>query len=470
VKSHDFDPSILREYDMRGIIGQTLSVDDARAIGRSFGSMLQRAGGKTVAVGYDGRVSSPMLEDALVEGLAATGCDVVRIGMGPTPMLYFAEASAEDVDGGIQITGSHNPANYNGFKMVFLGRPFFGSDIQDLGRVAAAGDWLDGNGTVIERDVNDTYVERMLEALDGIDRDVLASIKVGWDAGNGAAGPVLESLVARLPGEHHVLFAEVDGHFPNHHPDPTVEANLADLKALVAEKKLDFGVAFDGDGDRIGAIDGEGRVIWGDQLLMIYAEDLLGRLPNATVIADVKASRALFEHVERHGGKPIMWKTGHSLIKSKMKEVSSPLAGEMSGHVFFADTYYGFDDALYAALRLMAASARLGKSVTQLRGEMPEMVNTPEMRFQVDESRKFAAIDEVKARLANAGEGIDVDDTDGVRVTTEDGWWLLRASNTQDVLVARAEGDSEEAVERLMAQIDEQLQLSGLERGEQAGH
>ncbi|NNC59107.1 MAG: phosphomannomutase/phosphoglucomutase [Erythrobacter sp.] len=455
---------------MRGIIGQTLSVDDARAIGRSFGSMLQRAGGKTVAVGYDGRVSSPMLEDALVEGLAATGCDVVRIGMGPTPMLYFAEASAEEVDGGIQITGSHNPANYNGFKMVFLGRPFFGSDIQDLGRVAAAGDWLDGNGTVIERDVNDTYVERMLEALDGIDRDVLASIKVGWDAGNGAAGPVLESLVARLPGEHHVLFAEVDGHFPNHHPDPTVEANLADLKTLVAEKKLDFGVAFDGDGDRIGAIDGEGRVIWGDQLLMIYAEDLLGRLPNATVIADVKASRALFEHVERHGGKPIMWKTGHSLIKSKMKEVSSPLAGEMSGHVFFADTYYGFDDALYAALRLMAASARLGKSVTQLRGEMPEMVNTPEMRFQVDESRKFAAIDEVKARLANAGEGIDVDDTDGVRVTTEDGWWLLRASNTQDVLVARAEGDSEEAVERLMAQIDEQLQLSGLERGEQAGH
>ncbi|MHA6332513.1 phosphoglucomutase/phosphomannomutase PgmG [Qipengyuania sp. CAU 1752] len=470
MKSHDFDPSILREYDIRGVIGETLSVDDARAIGRSFGSMLQRAGGKTVAVGYDGRVSSPTLDDALVEGLAATGCDVVRIGMGPTPMLYFAEASAEEVDGGIQITGSHNPANYNGFKMVFLGRPFFGSDIQELGRVAAAGDWLDGKGAVSERDVNDIYVDRMLKALDGIDRDALASMKVGWDAGNGAAGPVLESLVARLPGEHHLLFTEVDGHFPNHHPDPTVEANLADLKALVAEKKLDFGVAFDGDGDRIGAIDGEGRVIWGDQLLMIYAEDLLVRLPNATVIADVKASRALFEHIERHGGKPIMWKTGHSLIKSKMKEVSSPLAGEMSGHVFFADTYYGFDDALYAALRLMAASARLGKSVTQLRSEMPEMVNTPEMRFQVDESRKFAAIDEVKARLANAGEGIDVDDTDGVRVTTKDGWWLLRASNTQDVLVARAEGDSKEAVERLMAQIDEQLALSGLERGEQAGH
>jgi len=472
--SHTFDPTILREYDIRGIIGETLSVDDARAIGRSFATLLRRAGGKTVAVGYDGRVSSPILDDALVEGLSASGCDVVRIGMGATPMLYYAEASAEQVDGGIQITGSHNPANYNGFKMVFQGRPFFGADIQDLGAVAAAGDWLDGAGAVSDLAIEEAYVTRMLAALDGIDPAKLADLKIGWDAGNGAAGPALERLVARLPGEHHLLFTDVDGHFPNHHPDPTVEANLADLKALVAEKKLDFGVAFDGDGDRIGAIDGEGRVIWGDQLLMIYAEDLLGRLPNATIIADVKASLALFEHVEKHGGKPLMWKTGHSLIKSKMKETSSPLAGEMSGHVFFADTYYGFDDALYAGLRLMAASARLGKSVTQLRSEMPAMVNTPEMRFQVDESRKFAAIDEVKARLAEAsaktGSGLEVNDTDGVRVTTADGWWLLRASNTQDVLVARAEGDSEEAVERLMMQIDEQLALSGLERGEQAGH
>ncbi|WP_284123772.1 phosphoglucomutase/phosphomannomutase PgmG [Parerythrobacter aestuarii] len=468
--THVFDPTMLREYDIRGIIGETLSAEDARAIGRSFASMLRRAGGKTVAVGYDGRVSSPVLEHALVEGLSASGCDVVRIGLGPTPMLYYAEASSKQVDGGIQITGSHNPPNYNGFKMVFQGRPFFGSDIQDLGAVSAGGDWLDGAGKIVEKAIAEPYVERLLTALDDIDNDKLAQLRIGWDAGNGAAGPLLEALAARLPGEHHLLFTEVDGHFPNHHPDPTVEANLADLKALVAEKNLDFGVAFDGDGDRIGAIDGEGRVIWGDQLLMIYAEDLLGRLPNATIIADVKASRALFEHVEKHGGKPLMWKTGHSLIKSKMKETGSPLAGEMSGHVFFADTYYGFDDALYAALRLMAASARLGKSVTELRGAMPAMVNTPEMRFQVDESRKFAAIDEVKERLAHAGEGVEVNSTDGVRVTTEDGWWLLRASNTQDVLVARAEGDSEAAVERLMAQIDEQLALSGLERGEQAGH
>ena len=466
--SHAFDPTILREYDIRGIIGETLEADDARAIGRSFGSMLKRSGGSRVAVGYDGRQSSPMLEHALVEGLTASGCDVVRVGLGPTPMLYYAEASADDVDGGIQITGSHNPPNYNGFKMVFQGRPFFGADIQQLGEVAAAGDWADGTGSVVDRPLIDAYVERLLEGLDGIDPASLADIRIGWDAGNGSAGPALEKLVARLPGEHHVLYAEVDGTFPNHHPDPTVEANLADLRALVADKQLDFGIAFDGDGDRIGAIDGEGRVIWGDQLLMIFAQDLLQRRAGATIIADVKASRALFDHVEAHGGKPVMWKTGHSLIKSKMKETGAPLAGEMSGHVFFADTYYGYDDALYAGVRLIAASARLGRSVTELRGAMPDMVNTPEMRFQVDETRKFAAVEEVRDRLADSPA--DVDATDGVRVTTDDGWWLLRASNTQDVLVARAESDSAAGLARLMQQIDEQLALSGLERGPQAGH
>ena len=466
--SHAFDATILREYDIRGIIGETLGADDARAIGRTFGSMLREAGGSRVAVGYDGRVSSPMLEHALVEGLTASGCNVVRIGLGATPMLYYAEASDHDIDGGIQITGSHNPPNYNGFKMVFQGRPFFGADIQELGRRAAAGEWADGAGEVEKRDIIDEYVHRMLTALDAIDSQALADMRIGWDAGNGAAGPALEKLVAQLPGEHHLLYTDVDGTFPNHHPDPTVEENLADLRKLVSAKSLDFGIAFDGDGDRIGAIDGEGRVIWGDQLLMIYAEDLLQTLGGATIIADVKASRALFDHVTAHGGEPLMWKTGHSLIKSKMKETGSPLAGEMSGHVFFADEYYGFDDALYAGVRLIAASARLGKSVTELRGAMPQLVNTPEMRFQVDESRKFAAIKEVEDRLA--GTDADVNGTDGVRASTPDGWWLLRASNTQDVLVARAESDSEEGLARLMAQIDEQLALSGLERGESVGH
>ncbi|OYW50653.1 MAG: phosphomannomutase [Novosphingobium sp. 12-62-10] len=466
--THQFHPTVLREYDIRGVIGETLGPDDARAIGRGFGTRIARAGGKKVAVGYDGRVSSPILEHALVEGLNACGIDVVRIGLGPTPMLYYAAASIEDVDGGIQITGSHNPANYNGFKMVFQGLPFFGPDILDLGTLAAKGDWVSGKGTSESIEIMDEYVDRLLVGLDGVAPEFLESLSIAWDAGNGAAGPVVEKLTALLPGKHTLLFTDVDGNFPNHHPDPTEEKNLVDLRKAVADEKLDFGVAFDGDGDRIGAIDGEGRIIWGDQLLMIYAEDLLRMEPGVTIIADVKASRALFDRVAELGGKPLMWKTGHSLIKSKMKETGAPLAGEMSGHVFFAHQYYGFDDALYAAIRLIAASARLGKSVTTLRGDMPAMINTPELRFQVDESRKFAVIDEVKARLK--ASGADVNEIDGARVNTADGWWLLRASNTQDVLVARAESYTEEGLARLMDEIDAQLEASGLERGPQAGH
>jgi len=459
--THDFHPTMLREYDIRGVVGDTLSAADAYAIGRSFATLIARSGGARIAVGYDGRLSSPMLADALIDGINAAGIDALNVGLGPTPMLYYA-ASTQDVDGGIQITGSHNPPDYNGFKMVFQGRPFFGADIQQIGTLAAAGDWESGEGTSQSLDIVDAYIDRLVEGFAG------GSFRIGWDAGNGAAGTVIEKLTARLPGEHHLLFTDIDGHFPNHHPDPTEEKNLADLRKLVAEKSLDFGVAFDGDGDRIGAIDGEGRIIWGDQLLQIYAAALLKERPGATIIADVKASQALFDRVAELGGQPLMWKTGHSLIKAKMKETGSPLAGEMSGHIFFADTYYGYDDAPYAAVRLIEAAEKLGKSVTELRGEMPAMINTPELRFQVDEIRKFAIVDEVLARLA--ASGATVDRTDGARVLTDDGWWLLRASNTQDVLVARAEAKDEAALERLMAAIDEQLALSGVERGPQAGH
>ncbi len=459
--THQFHPTSLREYDIRGIIGETLGEADAYAIGRGFGTLVARAGGKAVAVGYDGRTSSPILEAALVKGLNESGIHAVRVGEGPTPMLYYGSETL-GVDGGIQITGSHNPPNYNGFKMVFQGRPFYGADIQTLGIMAASGDWDEGSAGSEQVDIMDRYVDRLVEDFQG------GTFRIGWDAGNGAAGPALEKLVAKLPGEHFTLYTDVDGTFPNHHPDPTEEKNLADLKALVADKGLDFGIAFDGDGDRIGAIDGEGRVIWGDQLLSIFAEPVLKELPGATIIADVKASQALFDRVAELGGQPVMWKTGHSLVKSKMKETASPLAGEMSGHIFFKHRYYGFDDALYAAVRLIEASHLLGKSVTQLRGEMPAMVNTPEMRFQVDEARKFAVVDEVLARLE--ADGAAVDRTDGARVNTADGWWLLRASNTQDVLVARAEAKDEAGLERLLAQIDEQLALSGLKRGPQAGH
>ena len=458
---HQFDRTSLREYDIRGIVGKTLGPADATAIGRGFATRVRRAGGTRVAVGYDGRTTSVELEAALVAGLTASGVDVVRIGMGPTPMLYYAEAVLE-VDGGIQITGSHNPAEYNGFKMVLQHAPFFGDDIQDLARLAEAEDWETGEGTVTTADIVDDYVGRLMAGYAG------GAYRIGWDAGNGAAGPVIEKLTKLLPGEHHLLFTDVDGNFPNHHPDPTEEKNLADLKRLVADNSLDFGLAFDGDGDRIGAIDGLGRVIWGDQILSILAEPVLREVPGATIIADVKASQALFDRVEELGGKPLMWKTGHSLIKTKMKETHAPLAGEMSGHIFFAHDYYGFDDAQYAAVRLIRAVHMIGRSMTDIRGSMPAMVNTPEMRFQVDESRKFAVVDEVLARLER--DGADVDRTDGARVSTPDGWWLLRASNTQDVLVARAEAKDQAGLDRLMAMIDAQLAESGLKRGPQAAH
>jgi phosphomannomutase len=459
--SHRFNPTSLREYDIRGVVGETLGEDDAEAVGRSFGTFVRRAGGNRVAAGRDGRESSPALEARLVEGLRKSGCDVVRIGLGPTAMLYYAEAEL-GVDGGIQITGSHNPAPYNGFKMVLRHQAFFGERIQELGRLSAAGNWTEGEGAVSDEAVMDRYVDRLLEGFDA------KPFRVGWDAGNGAGGPVVERIVKRLPGEHFTLYTEVDGRFPNHHPDPTVEANLEDLKRLVRDKGLDFGIALDGDADRIGAVDGEGRVIWGDQLLAILAEPVLEELPGSTIIADVKASQALFDRVAELGGKPLMWKTGHSLIKSKMKETGAPLAGEMSGHVFFAHRWYGFDDGIYAGLRLIEAVSRLGGSLAALRDAMPAMVNTPEIRFQVDESRKFAVVDEVLDRLE--ADGARVDRTDGARVTTADGWWLLRASNTQDVLVARAEAKDEAGLERLLAQVDEQLARSGIERGPQAAH
>jgi phosphomannomutase len=459
--SHRFNPTSLREYDIRGIIGETLAEDDADAVGRSFGTVLRRAGGTRIALGRDGRASSPGLERRLIEGLTAVGVDVVRIGIGPTPMLYFAEAELE-VDGGIMITGSHNPSSYNGFKMVLQHGAFYGARIQALGRMAEAGDWEEGSGSVADADVMDLYVDRLVRDFSG------GAFRIGWDAGNGSGGLVVERLVKRLPGEHHLLYTEIDGRFPNHHPDPTVESNLADLKRLVAEKGLDFGVAFDGDADRIGAVDGEGRVGWGDQLLAILAEPVLEDLPGSTIIADVKASRTLFDRVAELGGEPLMWKTGHSLIKSKMKETGAPLAGEMSGHIFFGHLWYGFDDGIYSAVRLIEAVSRLGGSLTALRSAMPAVVNTPELRFQVDESRKFAAVEEVLDRVRAAGA--EVVDIDGARVTTADGWWLLRASNTQDVLVARAEAADEAGLARLMAEIDEQLALSGIVRGPDAAH
>ena len=466
--THKFDPTLLREYDIRGIVGRTLHAADAFAIGRVFGSIVVRSGGHTVAVGYDGRLSSPELEAALVAGLIASGAEAIRVGRGPTPMLYFASV-VHNTDGAVMVTGSHNPPDYNGFKIMFHSKPFFGERIAEIGALAAAGDVVaEAVGSERRLDVSDAYIARMVEDYDGGDR----KLTVVWDSGNGAAGEILTRLVKQLPGKHTVLFAEIDGRFPNHHPDPTIPKNLTALIAEVERRGADLGIAFDGDADRIGAVDETGEILFGDQLMLLFARDILKSHPGATIVADVKTSQVLFDEIARAGGVPLMWKTGHSLIKAKMAEIGSPFGGEMSGHIFFADHWYGFDDALYAGVRLLGATARLAGPLSSVRAGLPDVLNTPELRFNCDETRKFQVIAEVAARLRDGGATFT--DIDGVRVQTADGWWLLRASNTQAVLVARAESPTPEGLERLKAALASQLARSGVDApdfsGSHAGH
>lgn len=454
MSTHTFHPTILREYDVRGIVGDTLHTADARALGCAFGTQVRRAGGKHVAIGYDGRVSSPELSTALMEGIASTGVNVTCVGLGGTPMLYYSVFEL-DLDGGIMVTGSHNPPNYNGFKIMLGKKPCFGEAIQRLGKIAADGDFESGEGTIREEDVFDRYIDRLVRDVD------MGEFKVAWDPANGSAGPAIEALVKRLPGEHIVINGEVDGTFPNHHADPTVEENLEQLKDIVAAEGCDMGLAFDGDGDRIGAVDSQGRVVWGDQMLAIMGGDLLKEVPGAPIIADVKASQALFDRIAELGGQPVMWKTGHSLIKAKMVELEAPLAGEMSGHIFYKHKFYGHDDALYAGVRFLNAITSQGGSLDALKDGLPKAINTPELRFDCDETRKFEVVDEVKASLEAAGANMST--VDGVRVQTEDGWWLLRASNTQAVLVARCEASSDEGLERLKHALVAALAAVGVE-------
>jgi phosphomannomutase len=452
--SHKFNSTILREYDIRGVVDDTLTRDDAYAVGRAFGTCVVESGGDEVALGYDGRLTSPGLAEAVLDGLMACGLHVKRVNMGPTPMLSFAIRHL-DTGSGIMVTGSHNPANYNGFKMTLAGKPFFGDAITRLGTIAETGSYASGTGGVEDIDVREDYVNVLAQ-----EHQPLRMARVAWDPGNGAAGEVLNMLCSRMPGHHHVVNGIVDGTFPGHHPDPTVAENLVDLQNHVAEHDCELGIAFDGDGDRIGVVDGLGRILWADQLMMLFAEDVLRDDPGATIIGDVKSSQVLFDEIARLGGMPVMWKTGHSLIKSKMSETGSPLAGEMSGHIFFADRYFGFDDGLYAAVRLLGLLERQGVTLAELRDRIPEVHNTPELRFPCTEERKFAVIDEVEARLAAAGA--DVTAIDGVRVNTADGWWLLRASNTQDVLVARCEALDADGLDRLKNALTDQLELSDI--------
>lgn len=369
-------------------------------------------------------------------------------------MLYFAVHHLE-ADGGLMITGSHNPPSYNGIKFMRGRGAFYGRDIVDLGRRVARGEFANGDGRIEEAPVATAYVEQLAAGF-----RANRGMSVAWDAGNGAAGEIMAALAAELPGRHILLNQNIDGTFPNHHPDPTVAENLEQLIATVLAEKCDLGVAFDGDGDRVGAVDSLGRIIWADQLMILFAEHVLREHPGATIISEVKASQALYDEIARLGGQPLMWKTGHSLLKAKMKETGAPLAGEMSGHIFFADRYYGFDDGLYAAVRLLDLLASGNETLAARVDRLPPVINTPELRFEVEEERKFKIIDEVRARLQQAGA--DMSDVDGVRVRTEDGWWLLRASNTQNVLVARCEARDAEGLGRLKNAVSNQLAAAGV--------
>jgi phosphomannomutase len=452
---YPLNPDILREYDIRGQIGKTLSADDAFAVGCAYGTYVRRkTGGNKISLGFDGRSSSPALASAMIEGLMAVGIAVENIGLGPTPMLYFAVKDRK-TDAGLMITGSHNPPDYNGFKMTLQSGPVYGEAVQEIGRIARDGDFETGaRGSISEFDIRDHYVARLMRDYKG------KAMKVAWDCGNGAAGEIVRRLTAKLPGEHILLFDEIDGAFPNHHPDPTVDKNLVDLIRVVKDRKCDLGIAFDGDADRVGAVDEKGAILRCDMLMTIYARDVLKRHPGAPIIGDVKCSQVMYDEIAKMGGTPVMWKTGHSLIKAKMHEMKSPLAGELSGHIFFGDGWYGFDDGIYCGLRLMNAIIEAGSPLSSLSAGLPKIFNTPEIRFEVDETRKFDLVSSVVRsvkRQAAADGKITVNDIDGARVSTPDGWWLLRASNTQNVLVTRCEAQSPEALERLIAMVRDEV-------------
>lgn len=465
--THQFHPSILRAYDIRGVAGETLFPQDAEFIGKAFGTAVIRATGKknpTIALAYDGRLSTPSLRDALLKGLTSTGVAVQDFGLGPTPMMYFS-VHHKNADAGVMITGSHNPASHNGFKLMLGKNSYFGENIQHLGALAAAGDFEVGTGSITEKDITDDYVKVLADAFKPAGAKPL---KVVIDPGNGAAGEISRKLIAALGGQHKLINGEVDGNFPNHHPDPTVPKNMQQLIQAVQSEGYDFGIAFDGDGDRIGAVDKTGRILYGDQLMILFSRDVLSRHKGATIIADVKASQSLFDDIAKSGGVPCMWKTGHSLVKTKMKETHAKLAGEMSGHIFFADEYFGYDDGVYSAVRLINLVAHAPETLEAMMDKMPVVYNTPEIRIDTTEEKKFTAVDEIRARLQAAGA--EMSEVDGVRVKTADGWWLARASNTQPAIIVRAEASSPEGLERLKGEMYQQMEASGIDPHKEAAH
>jgi phosphomannomutase / phosphoglucomutase len=445
--------SIFREYDIRGMYNEDLNKDTVHTLGLAIASYYHKKNVSRISVGRDCRLSSPELSEVLIKGLIESGIDVVDIGVVPTPLLYFSLFHL-DLTGGIQITGSHNPPEYNGFKICLNKTTIHGEEIQEIRRIAETKDFVNGSGSLQQADMTTPYIEYISENI--FKGDVKRKVVV--DAGNGVGGLVAPKAYSALGVEVEELFCEPDGNFPNHHPDPTIPGNLEHIKKKVSETSADLGIAFDGDADRIGVVDKEGNIIWGDQLMIIFSRDLLERYPGASIIGEVKCSQVLYDDIKSHGGVPIMWKAGHSLIKAKMKEEGALFAGEMSGHLFFAERYFGYDDAIYAGARLLEILTNKDMDVRELLSGVPTMANTPEIRLDCPDEKKFQVVDALAKEFKKEYEVIDVD---GARVLFDGGWGLVRASNTQPVLVLRFEARDEALLEKIrgvfMAKLEKYL-------------
>lgn len=443
------NPGIFREYDIRGIAGKDLNENDALLIGKGVGTFLQQRGRSRLTVGRDCRLTSDLYTKKVIEGLLSTGCDVTDIGVCPTPILYFS-ITHFDQQGGVMVTASHNPPEYNGFKLCIGTDSIFGKDIQKIFKIISNASFSQGNGSLFAADAIAPY-KSFVEKNISIPR----TLKVGLDAGNGTAGVVAVPVIKNLNCQVHDLYCDMDGTFPNHEADPTVASNLSDLIKLVREKSLDVGIAYDGDGDRIGVVDEKGNIVYGDKLVIIFAREILSRKPGATIISDVKCSKTLFDDIEKHGGRAMMWKTGHSLIKQKMRLEKAELAGELSGHMFFSDRFLGFDDAIYASCRLIEILSKTGKRISDLLSDVPQTYSTPEIRVSCPDKKKFVVVEKVTDFFRQNHNIIDID---GVRVLFEDGWGLIRASNTQPALVLRFEAMSEKRLEEIRDLIESALE------------
>ena len=452
-----FNPDVLREYDIRGIVNKDLTVNTAYSIGRTFGHIVcSKFSEKKIATGYDGRLTSPSLHDALCAGLLESGANVFSIGLCPTPMAYFAHYHLK-TDAAVMVTGSHNPPEYNGFKMVLNKHSFFADEIQNLQPLTTLKNISTGQGTLNNIDINNEYVKNNLKNI-----KFNKKMKIAWDIANGSMGTVIDSFTNQLSSaEHIVINKEVDGTFPNHHPDPTVPKNMEQLIKTVVSNSCDIGLGFDGDGDRLGVVDDKGNIIWADQYMLLLAKEISNLYENPKIIMDVKGSRVFFDEVKKFNCEPIMFKTGHSPIKEKMKEVKSPLSGEMSGHICYGDDFFGYDDAMYVGLRLLRILSNEKLSLNELIGLYPKTTATPETRVDVEEIRKFEIINEIKNRLKDIkGKIINID---GIRVENDKGWFLIRASNTQNQLTCRAESLNKDDLSDFIKLIENQLKLSGVE-------